>query len=189
MTKEEILAKKAVSAGYPNWKEYMYFAPMDEKINTIIESMDEYASSLSGSDKRAGEDKPIYALTQQGLEDMLTDFIHDNLKDNGYSTGSEEDYDKLSREQGERKEAALKIIYEGITPSTDTEGWISVEDGKPEIGKYVLVVIGKNTILKGTLTTNGWSVMFSDGQYIAGEVRPVTHWQPLPAPPTNNKNS
>lgn len=64
--------------------------------------------------------RPIYPLSETGLDDMVTDFIHDVLKESGYSTGSEEAYDKLSAEQGKRKLAALDIIYEGVSASNQS---------------------------------------------------------------------
>lgn len=67
--------------------------------------------------KEVGEERPIYPLSAQGLDDMLTDYLHDHLKASGYSTGSEHDYDKLSKEQKLRKDAVIEIIQSGIAPT------------------------------------------------------------------------
>ena len=50
---------------------------------------------------------------------MLEDYLHDLLKESGYSTGSEEDYDKLSKEQNSRKELALEIIHGNNFPARE----------------------------------------------------------------------
>jgi hypothetical protein len=63
-----------------------------------------------------------------------------------------------------------------------SDGWISVET-PPEVGEYVLVIVGEDTVLKGRLMNNGWTAFFSDGEKLVGEIRPVTMWQPLPSPP------
>lgn len=64
--------------------------------------------------------------------------------------------------------------------------WISVKE-PPEIGEYVLVNIGEDTVLKGRLMNNGWTAFFSDGENLVDDLRPVTHWQPLPKSPKKSK--
>jgi hypothetical protein len=65
--------------------------------------------------------------------------------------------------------------------------WISVEKELPGIGEYVLVNVGFDTVLKGRLMNNGWTAFFADGEKLTGLIRDVTHWMPLPTPPTNHK--
>ena len=57
--------------------------------------------------------------------------------------------------------------------------WIPITNTLPEIGKYVLVLIG-NTWFKGRLMNNGWAVTFADGEKLASEPRPVTHFSYMP---------
>ena len=66
---------------------------------------------------------------------------------------------------------------------TDTDNWISVEDGLPEIGENILVSIenGWNTLM-GNLYNDGWMIYYQDGFKKEGDDK-VTHWQPLPTPP------
>lgn len=77
-----------------------------------------------------------------------------------------------------------------LAKQEQVEEWISVDekDKLPEIGEYVLVNVGTDTVLKGRLLYSGWVAFFSDGEKEAGNIRPVTHWRPLPNPPkiTNN---
>ena len=67
-------------------------------------------------------------------------------------------------------------------PAPVGDNWESLSN-PPEVGKYVLVNVGTDTVLKGRLMNNGWTAMFADGEKLVGDVRPVTGWQPLPAPP------
>jgi len=73
-------------------------------------------------------------------------------------------------------------------PLSDGQDWVSVEKELPEVGEYVLVNIGEDTVLKGRLMMNGWAVMYADGEKLADDLRPVTHHKPLPTPP-NIENS
>lgn len=60
--------------------------------------------------------------------------------------------------------------------------WISVQDELPEHEKGVLVLLESETVLIGTLFSNGWSVLFSDGEKAIGQ-RIISHWMPLPKNP------
>ena len=64
--------------------------------------------------------------------------------------------------------------------------WVRVEDDLPEIGEYVLVNVGEDTVLKGRLMDNGWTAFFMDGERLVGDIRPVTHWMPVPLPPSES---
>lgn len=60
--------------------------------------------------------------------------------------------------------------------------WVKAET-LPEIGEYVFIIVGTDTILKGRLMCNGWTAFFADGEKLVGDVRPVTYWMPLPLKP------
>lgn len=66
-------------------------------------------------------EKLIYPFSEKGLDDMLWDYIHELLKQQGYSTGSESDYDELIAELQERKDKALEIIIDGWQSSQPKE--------------------------------------------------------------------
>lgn len=63
-----------------------------------------------------GSTKPIYAFNENDLHGMITDFLNDYLKDNGYSGGSESDSDRMMDELNKRKNAALSILENGTPP-------------------------------------------------------------------------
>ena len=68
----------------------------------------------------------------------------------------------------------------------EQDRWIAVTERLPEMGEYISVYTSERAILKGRLCSNGWSVIFSDGErLVTGEVQAVTHWRPLPNPPSN----
>jgi len=86
---------------------------------------------------------------------------------------------------GTRLQDAYRDKLVAASPSNAkpvSDVWIDVKE-PPEVGRYVLVNVGTDTILKGILKYNGWVAFFADGEKLVGDIRPVTHWQPLPAPP------
>ena len=70
-----------------------------------------------------------------------------------------------------------------------SDGWIRVEDGLPEEGQIVLgYVESENT--KGSFFIEDIAYSFFDkGKWAKydGEDKTVTHWQPLPPAPLNEK--
>ena len=88
--------------------------------------------------------------------------------------------------------AAVEAINKAnlATPNPSPKGveglqWVKAEGNNlPEYGEYVLVNIGADTVLKGKRMRNGWVAFFADGETLVGELRPVTHWMPLPESPT-----
>lgn len=59
--------------------------------------------------------------------------------------------------------------------------WIRTSEKLPKIGKFVLVCIRKNVILKGRLQINGWALMFLDGEGLFNGT--IEYWRKLPKPP------
>lgn len=107
----------------------------------ILEKLKTLSSGIVEAD---GKEKAIYPLSQNGLDDMLTDFIHDHLKECGYSTDSEGNYDKLSNEQKKRIIAATEVILNGI-PSQPKQ--IEVQGIKE-----AAIEIMNNTLVDGSLS-------------------------------------
>lgn len=56
---------------------------------------------------------------EQSLRDAIHDFLHDGLKEQGYSTGSEEEYDKLYREIRRRADIAIESLQTGKMASSE----------------------------------------------------------------------
>ncbi len=63
----------------------------------------------------------------------------------------------------------------------EVEKWISVEDQKPKLHEGCLIVDG-GSVSVGKYHELYWWDGLVDDQAIA-----VTHWQPLPDPPSNNR--
>jgi hypothetical protein len=69
--------------------------------------------------------------------------------------------------------------------------WISVEDRLPEIDSPVLGCVTNSYSLTGKVSvstirycgiSDGWETL--DGEYVECRLARVTHWMPLPKPPT-----
>lgn len=73
----------------------------------------------------------------------------------------------------------MGIIANGVT----VQEWVSVEDGLPENGGYVVCIAKRNPFSRfmpmvARIEKNGWVNPITE-QYISE----VTHWQPMPQPP------
>ena len=82
-------------------------------------------------------------------------------------------------------ERELKMFSAAMTEyaSLNRQGWMRVEDGLPEVGEHILVVIENSLILTGKLMNNNiWVAYFADGEQPL-TIRKVTHWMPLPNKP------
>ena len=71
------------------------------------------------------------------------------------------------------------LISSGVT----VQEWISVEDGLPEVGGYVVCIAKRNPFSRfmpmvARIEKNGWVNPITE-QYISE----VTHWMPMPNPP------
>ena len=62
--------------------------------------------------------------------------------------------------------------------------WISVNDRLPQRWDMVLVATAEGVVPRNLLTWDGkaWLVSYTDNRYAASDR--VTHWMPLPVPPT-----
>jgi len=70
--------------------------------------------------------------------------------------------------------------------AANKEGWVRVENRLPEVGEIVLVWVGDsaNTSVKHFYTSSGkWKSL---EKTILPEYYIITHWQPLPTPPTDS---
>lgn len=86
---------------------------------------------------------------------------------NDYSDHTEDEY------------IADTLLDNGVT----VQEWVSVEDGLPENGGYVVCIAKRNPFSRfmpmvARIEKNGWVNPITE-QYISE----VTHWQPMPQPP------
>lgn len=86
-----------------------------------------------------------------------------------------------------------ELLREALRLARERE-WIKTRDRLPEVGDKVLVYFGDiDNVLIGYLACNDhdcenkvWVVYFKDGEVInqGDESEDITHWMPLPNPPT-----
>ena len=68
-------------------------------------------------------------------------------------------------------------------PTDARDGWISVEEQRPDVGTIVLLSNGSSVVEVGWRSRQfscGWALMSNDAADFE-----VTHWHPLPAPPAD----
>ena len=82
-----------------------------------------------------------------------------------------------------------EVIADGlISNGVTVQEWVPVEDGLPENGGYVVCIAKRNPFSRfmpmvARIEKNGWVNPITE-QYISE----VTHWQPMPQPPTDKSN-
>ncbi len=84
-----------------------------------------------------------------------------------------------------------KIMLSILTAYRDGElvekdRWISVKDNLPELGDQFNVIVDLNDGMDPVASCADWDAIKKEWFYIATEMKMtgVTHWQPLPTPPT-----
>ena len=72
--------------------------------------------------------------------------------------------------------------WEGWQARAAQSEWISVEDRLPENNVYVLAVTSRGLVISDRVCDYG-----RGKEWVSGHSdNPITHWQPLPLPPTAN---
>ena len=93
-------------------------------------------------------------------------------------------WDELSGEDQERVQEVRRKVEAHLAAGSG-EGWVSVQDGLPEIGVKVLVVFAANkhesVVRQGEYQKGCWFLPDYGWHYT------VTHWQLLPPAPTGEK--
>jgi len=69
----------------------------------------------------------------------------------------------------------------------EKDRWISVKDRLPELGEEFNVIVDLNDGMEPLASCADWNALKKEWFYIGTEMKMtgVTHWQPLPTPPTN----
>lgn len=72
--------------------------------------------------------------------------------------------------------------WEGWQARAAQSEWISVEDRLPENNVYVLAVTSRGLVISDRVCDYG-----RGKEWVSGHSdNPITHWQPIPTPPTTN---
>lgn len=71
----------------------------------------------------------------------------------------------------------------------EKDRWISIKDRLPELGEEFNVIVDLNDGMDPVASCADWNAIKKEWFYIGTEIKMtgVTHWQPLPTPPTNQK--
>ena len=75
-----------------------------------------------------------------------------------------------------------RVLFEGWLARAAQSEWISVKDRLPEINTYVLAATSRGLVIIDRVCDYG-----RGKEWVSGHSdNPITHWQPLPLPPTAN---
>jgi len=85
------------------------------------------------------------------------------------------------------KNIAEAINYAaGITPEDNLDSWIDVKEKLPEDNEFVSISVTGNKANIGYRHDRGhWLIFSLSDVYKESNIHRVTHWQPLPEPPTS----
>lgn len=117
---------------------------------------------------------------KMSFREMLT-----NLFNTDFLSGEEL---KIICDAGEMyANGCLKLAAPGDKGGEEAAEWVRVEDGLPDFGANVLVIID-GVVRLGKFTGAGWYLFETIGIYSMSGDQTATHWRPLPAPPNQTMN-
>jgi len=88
----------------------------------------------------------------------------------------------ISNQKVEQRRRDFRKGYTLAMQKRQMEGWISIHSKTPDINQYVLAIMKS-----GSMVVCKYCLIFSEFEYVASAMTMtihITHWQPLPAPPT-----
>jgi len=80
----------------------------------------------------------------------------------------------------------MEKVIERLQSQLAEREWISVDDRLPEDGEVVFVYCKENDRLECVPFVGQWPLVIINWE-TGDSTSPVTHWMPLPTPPTANK--
>jgi hypothetical protein len=130
----------------------------DPKAKDILMAMEEYASQLT----------PSLPLTDEEIEKKARAYFM-----------------TISFPNHQAKEDNFKAGYKSVLSNLPLDRWISVEERLPEHDNEV-IVFERDSFIGDRVTTAFYHADENKWRFFADSYacHPITHWQPLPAPPT-----
>ncbi len=89
---------------------------------------------------------------------------------------------QIERVGNEYSRLGTQYKFEGWLARAEQSEWISVDERLPEINTYVLAVTSRGLVITDRVCDYG-----NGKKWVSGHSdNPITHWQPLPTPPTEH---